>query len=94
MRREKRGAVDAEAIAIGALGHIAADPDTLGRFLALTGLGPETLRRAAADPAFLARVLDYVAEDEKLLLAYASASGHAPESILAAHHALGGRRPE
>jgi hypothetical protein len=94
MRREKTAGADAEAVAIGALGHIAGDPDTLSRFLALTGLGPDTLRRAAADAGFLGRVLDYLQENERLLLAYAEASGHSPETILAAHRALGGRAPE
>ena len=36
----------AETVAIQALGHIAADPQQLGRFLAETGLGPETLAEA------------------------------------------------
>ncbi|HRK25590.1 MAG TPA: DUF3572 family protein, partial [Beijerinckiaceae bacterium] len=61
---------DPEALAIDALGFIAGDAERLGRFLALTGLGPGTLRAAAADPAFLIRVLDYLAEDESALIAF------------------------
>jgi len=61
----------AESLAIQALGFMASDPERLGAFLAATGIGPEAIRLAAADPSFLAGVLDYVAADEPLLLAVA-----------------------
>ncbi len=48
---------------------LATDPERLGRFLAITGIGPEAIRTAAADPQFLAGVLDHVVSDEPLLLA-------------------------
>ena len=44
----------AEIVAIQALSFIAGEPERLGLFLAETGVGPETLRNAAADPKFLA----------------------------------------
>ncbi len=66
---------DAEGLAIAALGFIAGDAERLGRFLALTGLGPETLRQAARDKGFLGQVLDFMAEDELLLLAFAADVG-------------------
>jgi hypothetical protein len=50
----------AEIVAIQALSFVAGDPERLGLFLAETGIGPETLRNAAADPRFLASVLDFV----------------------------------
>ena len=43
----------AESLAIQALGFMAGEPERLGAFLAATGIGPETIRKAAADPAFL-----------------------------------------
>ena len=46
----------AEALGIQALAYLAGDPERLGRFLALSGLGPETIRAAAHDPGFLAGV--------------------------------------
>ena len=46
-------------------------PERLGRFLAETGLGPETLRNAAADPQFLAGVLDFVLRDDATVKAFA-----------------------
>ena len=57
----------ARSLAVSALAFIGADPDRLSRFLGLTGLGPHNLRSAAADPAFLDSVLDYVVADEELL---------------------------
>ena len=60
---------DAERLAIASLGLIAEEPETLGRFLSVTGLGPETLRNAASEPGFLAAVIEYMLTDESLLLA-------------------------
>ena len=57
--------------------------------------GPGPLwRKAAADPAFLAAVLDYVAGDEKLLIAFATREGVRPEAIVRARDALAGPPPE
>ena len=41
----------AENLAIQALSFLAADPERLGRFLAITGIGPDAIRKAAVDPA-------------------------------------------
>ena len=46
-----------ENLAIQALGFLAQDPERLGRFLSLAGIGPGMIRQAAADPAFLSGVL-------------------------------------
>lgn len=80
----------AEALAIGALGFLAGDPERLGRFLALTGLGPDNLRAAAREPAFLASILAHVSADESLLLAFAANLGVDPAQVGAAHRMLGG----
>ena len=82
----------ARALAVRALAFIASDPDRLERFLSLTGLGPHNLRNAAADPAFLSSVLDYLVSDEELLLAFAGDAGFRPELIAQAHQVLGGAR--
>jgi hypothetical protein len=84
----------AQDIAIGALGFLAADPERLGRFLAITGLGPENLRAAASEPGFLGQVLGHLAEDESLLLAFAANAGESPDRVAAAHRLLGGPRHE
>jgi hypothetical protein len=85
---------DAEAIAIAALGFMASDPERLGRFLAITGLGPENLRAAAGEPGFLGQILAHVAQDESLLLAFAANTGERPERVGAAHLVLAGPNHE
>jgi len=81
----------AETLAIEALGFIAGDPDMLARFLTASGLGPSTLRRAAADPAFLAGVLDFLLGNEPELVAFAARAGIPPERISAARRMLAER---
>ena len=81
----------AETLAIEALGFIAGEPESLGRFLAASGIGPATLRRAAGDPAFLAGVIDFVLGDEALLVAFARHAGIAPERVGEARRTFGGR---
>lgn len=80
---------EAEAVAIDALGFIAADPVRLGRFLALTGLDGTAIRAAAADPNFLPAVLRFVAGHEPDLLAFAATSALQPAAIRSAALALG-----
>ena len=87
-RRERQAA--AEELAIAALGFIAGEPEQLGRFLAMTGIGPDSLREAARTPRFLAGVLDHVAADEALLLAFAAAKEIDPEAVMRARDILTG----
>ncbi|QPC87614.1 DUF3572 family protein [Mesorhizobium sp. NBSH29] len=79
---------DAEAVAIAALGFIAADPELLPRFLALTGIEVSSIRAAALEPGFLAGVLQFIAAHEPTLLRFAEATGTPPRAILAAQRAL------
>lgn len=85
---------EATALAIGALTYLAQEPERLSRFLALTGLGPDAIRAAAAQPGFLAGVLDYVCADETLLCGFAAEAALAPEEVERARQALGGKRWE
>jgi uncharacterized protein DUF3572 len=79
--------------AVAALAFLASDANRLNRFLSATGLGPHNLRKAAADPAFYASVLEYLAADEGLLVAFAAEEGLAPETIVRALQSLGGATP-
>ena len=81
----------AEKLAIQALGYLAGHPERLGHFLAATGIGPEMIRKAAADPSFLAGVLDHVIADEPLLVAVADDAGVTPQDIEHAQAVLSGR---
>jgi hypothetical protein len=79
-------------IAIEALAWLADDETRLERFLALSGLGPQNLRKAAAEPRFLAAILDYLVSNEALLLDFARDSAQSPDDVARAHAAL--REPE
>jgi hypothetical protein len=79
----------AEGLAIQALTFIAGDGERLGRFLAITGIGPAEIRSAAAEPGFLAGILDYIASDERLLTEFAAAARVNPADLGHAQTALG-----
>ncbi len=80
----------AEALAIQALTFIAGDGERLGRFLAVTGIGPAEIRAAAGEPGFLAGVLEYMASDESLIRAFADETGIDPADLSKARAALAG----
>jgi hypothetical protein len=79
---------DAEGIALAALAFLAEDPSRLGRFLALTGLGPEELKLRVGAPQTFAAVLEHLLGDETLLLVFASSKGVSPEQLAPAHALL------
>src|SRR5262245_55952914 len=80
----RAGQAAAERLAIAALGFIAGEPERLGRFLAMTGIGPDSIRAAARDPQFLLGVLDHLAADEPLLLAFAAENAIDPGEVIKA----------
>ena len=79
----------AEFVAIQALSFIAGDPERLGLFLAETGIGPDTLRKSAANPKFLASVLDFVLRDDATVKAFATSVDLHPTNVAAAREVLG-----
>jgi Protein of unknown function (DUF3572) len=83
-----KGIQQSEEIAVAALGFVAADPELLPRFLALTGIEPSAIRAAAREPGFLAGVLHFIAGHEPTLLAFAGQAGIKPEAVLAAMRLL------
>lgn len=88
-----RGAVTqeaAEGLAIQALTFIAGDGERLGRFLAITGIGPTEIRAASRQPEFLAGILQYLASDEALARDFVAEVDRRPDDIARAHVALGG----
>jgi hypothetical protein len=80
----------AEMLAIQGLSFLAAEPERLGRFLALTGIGPGEVRAMAQRPEFLAAVLDHLSSDETLLVQFAQESGRNPMDIGRARATLSG----
>ena len=84
----------AEQLAIQALTFIGGDAAELGRFLALTGIGPAELRAAAHEPGFLAGVLDHILGYEPLLIAFAKDADINPAAVAQAREALAEARWE
>ena len=80
--------VAVEALGADILGYLADDPDRLSRFLDLTGLNPQSLRRTAAMPGFAASLIEYLASDDRLILAFATDRGHDPARIEAMRQRL------
>jgi Protein of unknown function (DUF3572) len=80
-RPVKLTADDAEAIAIQALAFLAGDVGRMERFLSLTGIGPDDLRRAGDDGSILAGVLEYILGDEPQLLEFTANASLPPEQI-------------
>ncbi|HEY7085776.1 MAG TPA: DUF3572 family protein [Hyphomicrobiaceae bacterium] len=71
----------AEAIALQGLTFLAQEPARFGRFLKLTGLEPQDARAQAGTPELALAVLEHLAQDESLLLVFATSCGVAPASI-------------
>lgn len=89
-KSRKAEPLDPDRLAIDALSYLAGEPARLADFLATTGLTRDTLRDAADRPGFLRGVLDYVAADEALLVAFAAHQGVSPEAVGHAVTAAGG----
>lgn len=74
----------AETLALRALAWLAGNDELLRVFLGASGAMPDDLRRRAADPEFLASVLDFLRLDDAWIIGFAAASGERPESAAAA----------
>ena len=79
---------EAEALAIRALGFVAADPELLPRFLAITGIEAKDIRAAARQPGFLAGVLQFLLAHEPTLIQFAEAAGIDAAEVARACRAL------
>jgi hypothetical protein len=90
-RAKSQGAgQDPELLGLAALGFLAAEPDRLVRFLALSGMTLEDLRGRAGSPELLAAVLDHLLDDESLLFVFAEAQSLHPAEVAAARRKLPG----
>jgi hypothetical protein len=81
-------AESAEALAIEALGFLAADENRLAQFVAATGYDLAAIRSQASLPEFQAGLLEFLMSDESLLLVFAGHQGIAPGEVAAARQAL------
>ena len=81
-------APDAANLALAALGWVLQEEDRAARFLALTGLDPDTLRAGLGQPQVQASVLDFLANHEPDMLRCAEALAVTPEELAAAGREL------
>lgn len=80
----------AQTIALQALGWIAASDELFPAFLAATGASLGELRTRAADPLFLAAVLDFLLQEDPWVLDFCGQNSLLPASLQAARAALPG----
>lgn len=84
----------AETLALQALAWLAGNDELLPVFLGATGAGLDDLRGRAADPDFLASVLDFIAMDDAWLVGFCAQAEVPPEAPMQARAALpGGHLP-
>lgn len=77
-------------LALQALGWIASEDEVFPAFMAATGAGIGDLRARAADPVFLAAVVDFLLMDDQWVVAFCDAQGHPYTAPQAARAALPG----
>jgi hypothetical protein len=83
-----RSTNDAEALALSALATTLTDERRARRFLDLSGIDTDELRRRAAEPALLAGVIRFLEAHEPDLIEVAQAIGVTPEALVSAREEL------
>lgn len=79
---------EAAATALAALAAALTDERRAERFLALTGIGTDELRRRVDEPVFLASFIAFLEAHEPDLLAVAEQAGLTPRQLVDARIAL------
>ncbi len=80
----------AETTALRALGWLVGNDDLLPAFLAASGADLADLRARAAEPGFLASVLDFLLTEDAHVLAFCDATGLAYDAPMQARIVLAG----
>ena len=83
-----RSTNDAEALALSALAATLTDERRAQRFLDLSGIDTDDLRRRAAEPVLLAALLRFLEAHEPALIQVAETIGAKPEELVAAREEL------
>ncbi len=79
---------DPQALALGALAATLGDERRARRFLDLTGIGTDELRRRATEPAMLSALIGFLEAHEPDLVSVAEQVGVPPEELVAARRTL------
>ena len=86
----ERSPNDPYALALSALAAALTDERRAQRFLALTGIETDELRRRAGDPALLASLIAFLEAHEPDLLSVSEAIGVKADALVAARRELEG----
>ena len=87
------GPFDAQVLALSALAETLNDERRARRFLDLTGIGTDELRRRADDPSLLAALIGFLEAHEPDLTAVAAELGVEPQQLVEARHQLEQAQP-
>ncbi len=79
---------DPAAVALAALAALVSDERRAQRFLALTGIGTDELRRRAGDPPLLVALIAFLEAHEPDLIAVTDQAGVTPAELIQARRAL------
>jgi hypothetical protein len=85
---------DPHALALAALAATLMDQRRAQRFLDLTGIGTDELRRRASDPSLLAALIAFLEAHEPDLLSVSEQIGVRADELAAARRQLEGARDE
>jgi len=83
----------AEILAIQALGYLADVHEELHRMMTATGMDIEAIKQSTQSREGLAGLLDYICQDESILLGFCEAVRIQPDEPMRALHALQ-KRPD
>ncbi len=78
----------AEILAIQALSYLANTQEELQRMMSITGMDTNSLKQNAQSREGLAGLLDYICQDESILLGFCETAGIQPDEPMRALHAL------
>jgi hypothetical protein len=81
---------DAVALALAALAATLGEPRRAQRFIDLTGIGTDELRRRAGEPTLLAGLIRFLEAHEPDLVAVSEELGVSPEVLVQARRELEG----
>lgn len=88
------GKDSAETLALQALGWLLGQEDLLPGFLSASGAAPGDLAGLARQPVFLGAVLDFLLQDDAMVMAFCDAAGLRYEAPMQARmHLPGGPGP-
>ena len=80
----KASQLNIDEIADLCLTHLVQNPEQLADFMSITGISPNNLKRAASDGTLASGLVDYVVQNEPLLLAICQSASLKPETVMRA----------